>query len=667
MPRPRPGVDCPPLRLIREFALPEECIPPSPRNLPTPILPQLWLTDDAISRGEVKEQQDDGADWRETASLEADGDSAATTKGQSSSASSAQGQSESIMKALMEELGTRFNAYDQSLLASMSLQMQEVKLEILHKLDEQDSQISAVHEELVHVREQSMGPVFEDAFKVAPLLDVSMPETSNQQNAQDASSTNSCENKEATSGERLDSNAMLPVWQVQTSADLEAADEDHRRASVAFSAQQSASFISTAIAKPPATKLQQIVQSTTFESISMVVILTNALFVGVQTELSTLSVDDQDSDVIFYINFAYTLCFTVELTMKLIALGRSFFSDRYSWHWNCLDAFTVIASLLECSLGLVIRTGGQSAKVQGVSQLRVLRMLRLVRLLRGLKIARTIKSIRALRTLVHQILFTVKSMMWAMFLLFIIIYLFAVSFTQAANMHRLDKGWTSLELEQLDDPRLHRYWSSLPRSMSTLFMSITGGVSWEEASYPLGDVGGAWVCMFLAYICFAQMAVLNVITGYFCQSAVEGASLDPDLVAQKILASKRMYTSRIAEIFAEIDADGSGYINLHEFEEHLKDDHTKAYFDSLGIDASDVWTLFKLMDADSGHQIDLEEFTDGCLRLSGGAKSLDLAKLAHDQEQLCKHLRRFIGRTDRALVQLTGGRMCSLDTFPERA
>jgi len=69
------------------------------------------------------------------------------------------------------------------------------------------------------------------------------------------------------------------------------------------------------------------------------------------------------------------------------------------------------------------------------------------------------------------------------------------------------------------------------------------------------------------------------------------------------------------------------------------------------------------MDSDSGHQIDLEEFTSGCLRLSGGAKSLDLARLAYDHNYMVKRLGKFMARTDQAFSRLVGtktGSECAL-------
>lgn len=49
-----------------------------------------------------------------------------------------------------------------------------------------------------------------------------------------------------------------------------------------------------------------------------------------------------------------------------------------------------------------------------------------------------------------------------------------------------------------------RYFGNLPRSMMSLFMSIAGGVSWEEAFRPLLHVSTIWAMCFIFYICFSD-------------------------------------------------------------------------------------------------------------------------------------------------------------------
>ena len=49
--------------------------------------------------------------------------------------------------------------------------------------------------------------------------------------------------------------------------------------------------------------------------------------------------------------------------------------------------------------------------------------------------------------------------------------------------------------------------------MLTLFMSIAGGVSWEDALSPLRHVSELAVIFMLVFIVITVFAVLNVVTG----------------------------------------------------------------------------------------------------------------------------------------------------------
>jgi len=144
--------------------------------------------------------------------------------------------------------------------------------------------------------------------------------------------------------------------------------------------------------------------------------------------------------------------------------------------------------------------------------------------------------------------------------------------------------------------------------------------------------------LFFFYITFTFFAVLNVVTGVFCQSAIEGAQHDQDMVVQQQLSNRNMYVRKLKKLFKDIDADESQYITYTEFEHHLKDEKVQAYFASLELDTSDAWELFKLLDQNETHVIDVEEFVLGCLRLKGNAKAIDIAKVTYENRMTRKKL-----------------------------
>ncbi|CAK9001861.1 unnamed protein product [Durusdinium trenchii] len=267
-----------------------------------------------------------------------------------------------------------------------------------------------------------------------------------------------------------------------------------------------------------------------------------------------------------------------------------------------------------------------NAGIGVISSLRIVRILRITRLIRntGSSTGGAMKVLRALRTLIHSIVYTLKEVVWAAVFLFLIMYVFSLAITQGRGKR------TSGTAHRVGFILLH-YWGGIPSAMSTCFMAVTGGISWEVASDPLLKISFLWWLLFITYVGFTVFAVLNVMTGVFCQSAIKSAQHDTDLFLQNMLVERDVcWPPRLA---CEGFVQGlSGSLTLAELEEHLGDPAVQAYFASMELSITDVWSFFKLLDSDLEAEISPETFFEGCQRLKGFARSLDLAKLMHQSQ-----------------------------------
>ena len=81
-------------------------------------------------------------------------------------------------------------------------------------------------------------------------------------------------------------------------------------------------------------------------------------------------------------------------------------------------------------------------------------------------------------------------------------FFFAVLFCQAVHDHVMDAGAPALT--EAEDMARIKYFGSLPDTMLSLFMSIAGGVSWEDVIFPLKAVHIVWVFCFLFYATWQQ-------------------------------------------------------------------------------------------------------------------------------------------------------------------
>jgi hypothetical protein len=269
------------------------------------------------------------------------------------------------------------------------------------------------------------------------------------------------------------------------------------------------------------------------------------------------------------------------------------------------------------------------------SGLNVMRTFRVVRLTRVMRVFRLMRFFRSLRVLIAAILNTVKNCVWVSMVLGMILYVCGILFTEAAK--RQIKEWDEdpdmiKTLVQLD---VHQYFSTLPRSIFTCFKSTLGGIDWEIASYALSELGVGYVLVFVLFIVFVYLAVLNVISGLFIQSSIREAESDlENMIAEKKHDKDKLIT-RLKAIFAHMDDEGSEELTMEMVESCMNHPDMQNLLMAMEVEASDAWTLLKLLDADGNGQINCEEFVMGCLQLRGPAKSIHIAELQTE----CKWLR----------------------------
>merc|ERR1712032_24511 len=130
-------------------------------------------------------------------------------------------------------------------------------------------------------------------------------------------------------------------------------------------------------------------------------------------------------------------------------------------------------------------------------------------------------------------------------------------------------------------------------------------------------------------------------TGVFCHNAIEMAERDSELLVQQLLHDKVAISDSLRAIFKdELDISRSGSLTLQDFEEHLRNPHLKAWFESIDLEFGDGWTLFKFLDQRKAGHVSVDEFVEGCCQLRGHAKKIDIERIVYDQQTTlaCMHM-----------------------------
>eukprot|EP00931_Biecheleriopsis_adriatica_P073439 TRINITY_DN47721_c0_g1_i1.p1 TRINITY_DN47721_c0_g1~~TRINITY_DN47721_c0_g1_i1.p1 ORF type:complete len:601 (+),score=105.69 TRINITY_DN47721_c0_g1_i1:77-1879(+) len=371
-------------------------------------------------------------------------------------------------------------------------------------------------------------------------------------------------------------------------------------------------------------------------------ICSNVVMVGVEVDFSGRLPTNEAPPLFHVLNLVYTVLFTVEIVLKMAGYGLVGFFFGPDKLWNWFDGVVVASAIFETVLVDAVSVG----------HLRVFRVLRVARIFRSIRVVRILKFVASLRNLLLSISHTLKTLFWTMVLVGLNLYGFGVALAQATYDHcRAEAIRREGDINAVPvclDPHLVEFWGDLPTSMFTLLKTITGGLSWHEAVSPLADVGPLWVITFTVYLVFMYFAVLNVVTGVFCQTAIESAAADKEMATMLQLHNRQVYIESLRKLFSELDHDGSNEITIDELESKLKDDSLSAFFESMNVDTDDAWLLFSLIDKDMSGCIDAEEFITGCLQLKGPAKAIHMAKINVDN----KSLRMSIDRLEEAIATI---------------
>lgn len=379
-------------------------------------------------------------------------------------------------------------------------------------------------------------------------------------------------------------------------------------------------------------KLDKVISSTTASNVIMMVIMLNVILLGVEVDVSTDLGQDDIPKWFGWVNSVIVLFFVFEVILKCVAQGLEEYWCGPEASWNIMDAIIIAVSLVETGIDIWAQTAASnkcgrihisslvqmmsadSGSVTNSSQLRLVRSIRLARALRGVRVVRLFRYVSALRTLALCIVSTVGSLIWTLVLLVLLWYTFGVLQTQLVSDHCRD---AAIEITGNPNakplcPSDYRHWRTVSDSMLTLFMSITGGLSWEDALSPLRNASPVAVIFMVVYIVMTVFAVLNVVTGVFCNTAIESANADKDIAVIKQLQKHSSHVEALRKIFEEIDADSLDVVSIHDLEEAMQQQKLSSFLESMGIST--------------------EEFVSGCLQGRGPAKSIQLVKMSYENK-----------------------------------
>eukprot|EP00928_Gymnodinium_smaydae_P061105 TRINITY_DN4521_c0_g1_i3.p1 TRINITY_DN4521_c0_g1~~TRINITY_DN4521_c0_g1_i3.p1 ORF type:complete len:640 (+),score=74.85 TRINITY_DN4521_c0_g1_i3:202-1920(+) len=332
------------------------------------------------------------------------------------------------------------------------------------------------------------------------------------------------------------------------------------------------------------------------------------------------------------IDIAITGMFSIELTIRIIAEGKRFVSiHNRHLRWNVLDFFFVTSAVVDeiCrQLAFVI---------VDVSFIRIVRVFRLVRVVR---IVRVVRFFKDLRIMIASVVRSIQSLVWALLLLVMLAFMFATFILEfvATEIQALEADGDERRIAIL---KFH--FGSLWTTMFTLFKAITNGVDWGEPAAALIEISPFLGLMFALYVAFATMCVMNIIIGIFVENSSMSALKDEQTLLLECLDEKNHWQDEVLKLFNQLG--GNDWITYKEFESRITDLNVQARIRKLGLEVEPhaMLGLFDILDYDRTGFLSKEDFVLGLRMLHGNAKSIDIARLLHDNGRIRHELKEIRG------------------------
>lgn len=372
-----------------------------------------------------------------------------------------------------------------------------------------------------------------------------------------------------------------------------------------------------------------------FEFFAAMMIVVQSIILGLEVE--HLAHNAEPSQALLILNLLMTNWFVLEVIIRMRVAGVWEFFTNDQWMWNWTDMLLVIISIFELAVTSFGSSGGRSP----LTSLKAIKIIRVVRLFR------LFRFFPQLARLAMMVADSVRQLLWALVMFMLIMYVWAVTLTDAsvdwiktyvnvsdANVQeQIEKS--SIELQ-----KVYLYFGNLSRGIYTLFQVSLGGISWYEVTDAVSYVDTTSFLLLFAYIIFTLLALMNVFTGVFVDNAVQNSKKQRKSQIEEAIDKKRTILDQIVEFFVATDVNGDGTISSDEIQFLLHDPVMSAYFDMIGFRPGDARLLAELLDHDNSGDISLDEFITGCERMRGEAKGIDVHVLMMECYQLHEKLDR---------------------------
>lgn len=343
---------------------------------------------------------------------------------------------------------------------------------------------------------------------------------------------------------------------------------------------------------------QSVARKPFFENCTLVVIVLNAAWIAVDTELNDAEVLIEAPMVFQVVENLFCLYFTGEILVRFAAFASK--RDCVKDAWFVFDSLLVTTMVLETwVLTLVLLLSGISSSSGNASILRIGRLMRLTRMAR---MARLLRAMPELLILLKGMLAAARSVLCTLCLLCVLMYVFGIAFKQLSSGTEAGR----------------RFFDSLPNAMHSLLLNGTLLDNLSDIVSTLrrdaSDGHFHLLILFYFYVLLSSLLLMNMLIGVLCEvvSAVSQTEREQNMIIE--VKDKLRHIMLLG-----VDEDQDGKISEDEFCSMLENEEAAKCLQEVGVDVVGLVDVaeFIFEDVPDDRQLSFEKFVEVILDLRG--------------------------------------------------
>jgi len=401
--------------------------------------------------------------------------------------------------------------------------------------------------------------------------------------------------------------------------------------------------------------LRRIVESSRFDMLCAAVIVCNAVTIGIEAQSSMdhalehtgQQAEWQPQGWLRVLSLSFMTFYALELSAKLLVYRSAYFVGP-QWGWNWFDFVLVVTAIYEVVVMLAMNG-------HGLGDMTWLRLLRLLKSLKMLRVFRLMRFFRELRMIMASLMGSSMALLWSIVMLGLIKFIVGLMFIQCLSSYLLETPLDEIDADTLDNVVTN--WFSVTEAIITLFKATTGGNDWADLAQPIRVASASsfnlFYWMFMLYIIFFIVALLNVLTGMFVDAAVKVGDRDNeemvDLTIQDAYSDDKVgrFKDFVLEKMAEHGTEDGCRFNWDVVSKHRNSEPVKALFQTLQLDFKEARKVFKTLQMvkGAGTLVSVEEFIRVCeTKLKNG--DVMIASMEHEVKRIGQRIERMTSQLE---------------------